>query len=81
MVVVPCIHHDPSLSYAPPQTTQAFTDVITDGVTKRWWSGFDVIRRLMYIVMVTVTDFADPIYTQVEPVNRLHCSQPVYIGH
>lgn len=49
-----------------PQTTQAFTDVITDGVTKRWWSGFDVIRRLMYIVVANIADSADPNYTQVQ---------------
>ena len=48
------------------QTTQAFTDVITDGVVRRWWKGFDVIRRLMYIVIGTVFDMAFPEYTQVQ---------------
>ena len=48
------------------QTTQAFTDVITDGVVRRWWKGFDVIRRLMYIVLGSVFDLASPDYTQVQ---------------
>lgn len=49
------------------QTTQAFTDVITDGVKlkRRWWGGFDLIRRLMFIVVVTLFDLLLPDYTQV----------------
>lgn len=49
------------------QTTQAFTDVITDGVKlkRRWWGGFDLIRRLMFIFFVTLFDLLQPDYTQV----------------
>ena len=38
---------------------------------RRWWSGFDVIRRLMYIVVVTVVDFSYPDYTQVLAASNL----------
>lgn len=49
------------------QTTQAFTDVITDGVKlkMRWWGGFDLLRRLMFIAAVTIMDFILPDYSQV----------------
>lgn len=53
------------------QTTQAFTDVITDGVVRRWWKGFDVIRRLVYIVFGSVSDLAFPDYTQVQYAHLL----------
>ena len=49
------------------QTTQAFTDVITDGVRlrMRWWGGVDLLRRLMFIVSLTVFDIFLPDYVQV----------------
>ena len=54
-------------SVQSPQTTQALTDVITDGVKlrMRWWGGFDLIRRLMFILAVTLVDFIQPDYAQV----------------
>jgi len=60
-----------STSYVQsPQTTQAFTDVITDGVRlrMRWWGGFDLIRRLMFIVAVTLVDFIQPDYAHVRAI-------------
>ena len=31
----------------------------------RWWGGFDLIRRLMFIVAVTLVNFIQPDYAQV----------------
>lgn len=31
----------------------------------RWWGGFDLLRRLMFIVSVTIFDFFQPDYEQV----------------
>ena len=50
-----------------PQKTQAFTDVITDGVRlgSRWWGGFDLLRRLMFITVITFMDSIQPDFSQV----------------
>ena len=49
------------------QRTQAFTDVITDGLRlkMRWWGGWDLLRRLAFTVTITVLDFFKPDYSQV----------------
>jgi hypothetical protein len=55
------------ISFKRYKRTQAFTDVITDGVKlkMRWWGGFDLLRRLMFIVTITVLDFTRPDYSQL----------------
>ena len=49
------------------QHTQPFTDVLTKGikVSCRWWSGFDLFRRLLFIIVVFFFSYVQPGYTQV----------------
>lgn len=34
----------------------------------RWWGGFDLLRRLMFIISVTIFDFFQPDYEQVTTI-------------
>ena len=45
--------------------------MITDGVRlkMRWWGGFDLVRRLLFIMAITLLDFAQPDYSQVQHVS------------
>ena len=56
------------------QHTQPFTDVLTKGikVSCRWWSGFDLLRRLLFIIVVFFFSYVQPGYTQVANSRGLH---------
>ena len=49
------------------QLTQPFTDVLTKGITVscRWWSGFDLYRRLFFTGVVLFFNYVQPEGTQV----------------
>ncbi len=49
------------------QHTQPFTDVLNKGLKTscRWWSGFDLFRRLLFILVVFAFNYFNPNYTQV----------------
>ena len=51
----------------PMQFTQPFTDVLNNDivVSCRWWSGFDLLRRLLFITVVFFFNYVQPRYTQV----------------
>ena len=51
----------------PTQFTQPFTDVLNKDIKLccRWWSGFDLLRRLLFISVVFFFNYVQPRYTQV----------------
>lgn len=53
--------------HIPMQFTQPFTDVLNKDikVSCRWWSGFDLLRRLLFITVVFFFNYVEPSYTQV----------------
>ena len=53
------------LSHA--QFTKPFTDVLIKDIklSCRWWNGFDLIRRLLFIMVVFFFNYVQPSYTQV----------------
>jgi hypothetical protein len=52
------------------QFTQPFTDVLTKGikVSCRWWSGFDLFRRLLFTIVVLFFNYVQPDGTQVSKI-------------
>lgn len=55
------------ISYRRYKRTYVFTDVLTDGikVSCRWWSGYDLYRRLLFITVVFVFNYINPDYIQI----------------
>ena len=66
-----------SILYISPifsiQFTQPFTDVLNKDikVSCRWWSGFDLLRRLLFIVVVFFFNYVKPSYIQVKHTSKL----------
>ena len=50
------------------QHTQAFTDILTKDikVSCRWWSFFDLSRRLIFVVVAFLLNYLRPEYNQVK---------------
>ena len=58
-------------SVVDPQHTQAFTDILTKDikVSCRWWSFFDLSRRLIFVVVAFLLNYIQPDYNQVRPAS------------
>ena len=62
-LVSPLLHLYISLQ----QHTLPFTDVLNKGLktSRRWWSGYDLLRRLLFIVVSLLFNYVNPSFTQV----------------
>lgn len=59
--------HDHLLLLSCGQITQHMTDVLNKNlkVSCRWWSSFDLFRRLLFISVVLAFNYSQPLYSQV----------------
>lgn len=55
------------ISFRRYKLTHAFTDVLTNGlnVSCRWWSAFDLFRRLLFIIVAFIFNYINPSFTQL----------------
>lgn len=57
------------------QMTQQLTDVLNKDLKPscRWWGGFDLFRRLLFIIVILIFNYTHPQYSQVGTMAQNWC--------
>ena len=80
------VHHYIYILIVLLQKAGPFSDVVNTGIKPgyKWWSGYDLFRRVLFVAVYYVFEYVNGDYTRVrDPFNnvRYSCVSAIYYGY